>query len=189
MVFVYLHFYCTFAEGGIYYVERKSKEMYVVNLNKKSYKIEFRDEQFWINGKKAPYTFGKNGLNTYLVFGEKKVYTLEVISQTGNSKLIAKLNNKICELEIKGTQEQLMEKLGLGIIGEEDIRDVRAPMPGLILEVKVKAGDEVKKNDDLLVLEAMKMENTLKSPRAGTIQTVKVGQGDGVEKNQVLIQF
>ncbi|MFC4871300.1 acetyl-CoA carboxylase biotin carboxyl carrier protein subunit [Negadavirga shengliensis] len=163
--------------------------MYVVNLNKRSYKVELVDSGCWINGKKAGYEFKKTGSRTYLIITRRKVYTLEIISHELPSKLVVKLDHKLCEMEIKGEQEQLMEKLGLEKPGGENIREVRAPMPGLILDVKVKAGDKVKKNDVLLVLEAMKMENALKSPRSGIIQKVNVSQGNGVEKNQVLVQF
>ena len=62
-------------------------------------------------------------------------------------------------------------------------------MPGLVLSVLVKEGDEVKKGDNLLVLEAMKMENIIKSPADVTIKSIKIKASDKVEKNQVLIQF
>jgi biotin carboxyl carrier protein len=66
---------------------------------------------------------------------------------------------------------------------------LKAPMPGLVLEVRVKVGDSVKKGDPLLVLEAMKMENILKSPADGIIQKVHVQKSAAVEKNQTLINF
>jgi biotin carboxyl carrier protein len=62
-------------------------------------------------------------------------------------------------------------------------------MPGLVLDVRVKEGDEVKKGDPLLVLEAMKMENILKSPAHAKIKKINVNKGQAVEKNQVLVSF
>ena len=62
-------------------------------------------------------------------------------------------------------------------------------MPGLIIQLLVKDGDEVKSGDTLLILEAMKMENIIKAPGDATVKSVKVRKGDGVEKNQVLIEF
>ncbi|MNF18105.1 2-oxoglutarate carboxylase large subunit [compost metagenome] len=62
-------------------------------------------------------------------------------------------------------------------------------MPGLVLKVLVAENTEVKKGDNLLILEAMKMENILKSSTDGTVKKVLVVQGDKVEKNQVLVQF
>ena len=69
------------------------------------------------------------------------------------------------------------------------VNNVRAPMPGLIIDLKVRNGDTVKAGDALLILEAMKMENIIKAPGDATVKSVKVSKGDGVEKNQVLIEF
>ncbi len=58
---------------------------------------------------------------------------------------------------------------------------VSAPMPGTILDVKVKVGDAVKEGQSLAVLEAMKMENDINSPCAGTVASVNVTKGQAVE--------
>ena len=62
-------------------------------------------------------------------------------------------------------------------------------MPGLILEILVSKGQEVKENESLLILEAMKMENVIVSPREGIIKSITVGKGDAVVKNQLLLEF
>ena len=62
-------------------------------------------------------------------------------------------------------------------------------MPGLILDIHVKEGQEVKEDDALLILEAMKMENVLTSPRDGIIKSISVSKNDTVDKNQLLIEF
>ena len=62
-------------------------------------------------------------------------------------------------------------------------------MPGLILEINIEEGQEVKENDPLLILEAMKMENVINSPRDGVIKSIAVSQGNTVEKNALLIEF
>ena len=63
---------------------------------------------------------------------------------------------------------------------------VTAPMPGNILDVKVKAGDSVKAGDTLLVLEAMKMENEISAPQDGTVASVNVRKGDVVNSGDLL---
>lgn len=65
--------------------------------------------------------------------------------------------------------------------------NVKAPMPGSVLEVKVSAGDEVKEGDVLLVLEAMKMENELTASQAGTVSEVLVKKGDTVNSGDPLV--
>ena len=67
--------------------------------------------------------------------------------------------------------------MGLSLTAGNLINDIKAPMPGLILDVQVKEGDEVEEGDYLLVLEAMKMENTLTAPRGGKVKTVRSKKG------------
>ena len=67
--------------------------------------------------------------------------------------------------------------------------DVKAPMPGKVLSVVVSEGDEVKKGDAIIILEAMKMENVLKAEGDYTIKKVLVNTQESVEKNQILIEL
>jgi biotin carboxyl carrier protein len=74
-------------------------------------------------------------------------------------------------------------------LAAKKVAEIKAPMPGLVLEVLVSKGDEIKVNQPLVILEAMKMENVLKSPTDGSIKKVEITKGDSVEKNQLLISF
>ncbi|MFT4662960.1 MAG: biotin carboxyl carrier protein, partial [Patiriisocius sp.] len=82
----------------------------------------------------------------------------------------------------------LLDQLGMGNMTVKRMKDIKAPMPGLVLDIKIQAGDEVEAGDVILVLEAMKMENMIKSPGAGKIKTIKIKKGEAVEKGQVLIE-
>ena len=62
-------------------------------------------------------------------------------------------------------------------------------MPGVVLSVNVKVGQEVSEDESLLVLEAMKMESSLASPSSGVVKNVLVADGNTVEKGQLLIEF
>ena len=64
---------------------------------------------------------------------------------------------------------------------------VKAPLPGLIIDVKVKVGDKVKTGDVLLVIETMKMENNVSSPATGTIAEVNVANGESVAEGAPMI--
>ncbi len=68
-------------------------------------------------------------------------------------------------------------------------RNLRAPMPGLILEVKVEPGQKVARNDPLVIIEAMKMENVLKAQADVTVKSVNVARGDSVEKGDIILEF
>jgi biotin carboxyl carrier protein len=73
--------------------------------------------------------------------------------------------------------------------GKKKLKELKAPMPGLVLDVLVKSGDTVTIGQDLLVLEAMKMENSIKSPQEGVIDEISIQKQDKVEKNQILLSF
>jgi biotin carboxyl carrier protein len=66
---------------------------------------------------------------------------------------------------------------------------VKAPLPGIVMQVKVNSGDEVKRGDILLIYEAMKMENKLVSEREGVVKSVKVNAGDSILQGDVLLEI
>ena len=65
--------------------------------------------------------------------------------------------------------------------------EVKAPMQGKILEIAVKVGDQVEYEDELMILEALKMENPIFAPVAGKVAEIKVAAGATVEAEQVLV--
>jgi len=73
--------------------------------------------------------------------------------------------------------------------GKKGVGTVKAPLPGTIIEVKVKVGDEVKSGDTLLVMEAMKMENNIKSDKTGKVVAVKINNGDSVLEGDILVEI
>jgi biotin carboxyl carrier protein len=68
-------------------------------------------------------------------------------------------------------------------------KELTSPIAGVIAEVKVSVGDQVKENDALIIIEAMKMHTNISSPVAGKVQEVKVKPGDAVQQGQVLLTF
>ena len=63
---------------------------------------------------------------------------------------------------------------------------VEAPMPGTVVDVKAKVGDKVKNGDDIVIVEAMKMENAIPAPCDGTIASINVSKGDSVNTGTVI---
>ncbi|NJW51512.1 biotin/lipoyl-containing protein [Salinimicrobium oceani] len=112
-----------------------------------------------------------------------------VLSDFLNKSYTVKVNSRDFEIKISNELDLLIEEMGLSLAAAQVINDIKAPMPGLILDVLVKEGDEVKAGDYLLVLEAMKMENTLTAPRDGIVKSVSVQKSQTVDKNQLLIEM
>jgi len=142
------------------------------------------------------------------LLSEYKIMSIEnntIVLQKNNKKYICRFlykdnNTGISYIKINGILKKVtlfkeIEKLLSQIIqnysnsSEDDITELNAPMPGTILEIKVSKGDKVKKDDSLLILEAMKMENVLTSPKDGVISEVIVKINETVDKGTVLLNF
>lgn len=95
---------------------------------------------------------------------------------------------RICVAEVADPRKRDAVAAAAGR-GEAGPLTLRAPIPGRLAKVLVKAGDQVKAGQTLLVLEAMKMENELRAPRAGVISTLHVAEGVAVEAGQNLISI
>jgi biotin carboxyl carrier protein len=126
----------------------------------------------------------------YHVIHEHRGYRMEVVkSDSSTRSFTIKVNGHTYVLELKDKFDLLLEKMGMNNGAANKVITIKAPMPGLIIDLKIKVGDPVKTGDQLLILEAMKMENIIKSPGEGVVKSVLVKKGDSVEKGQVLIQF
>jgi biotin carboxyl carrier protein len=164
--------------------------MYSVNIKNSVFQVEKSKEKILVDGEIMDWDLSQISERHFNVVFKGQSINLEIVSLNPESKAVQlKLNNKPCEIQIKDKYDLLLEKLGMNNILQQAAKDIKAPMPGLIFDIKVKIGDEVKKGDPVLILEAMKMENILKSPADGVVKTIKIKKGDSVEKNQVLIQF
>lgn len=164
--------------------------MFTVTIQNKSYSVEKTDDALQVNGKTIHWDLKWISDRKIHLIYENKSIEAELISLDKATKTIQiKLGNKISSLQLKDRFDLLLEQMGMNDMASQALKEIKAPMPGLILDLKVKPGDEVKKGDIVLILEAMKMENILKSPGDGLVKAVKVSLNQSVEKNQVLIQF
>ena len=117
-------------------------------------------------------------------------YVADVVSHDQKTKTFEiQINNNVYRVLIKDRFDDLLLGLGISLTAREKENDVKAPMPGRVVEVFVKEGQVVKKGDSLIVLEAMKMENIIKSSRDGVLKNIAVVSGESVEKNTVLLCY
>jgi biotin carboxyl carrier protein len=164
--------------------------MYQTKINGKTFDVVNNDESFFINGEPFQWNIVKISEGYFHILYKNKSYRAEVVkADRANKTFQFKINNKIQTVEVKDKFDLLLEKMGMTNGATAKINNIKAPMPGLVIDLKVKTGDTVKAGDPLLILEAMKMENILKSPGDGIIKNVKTKKGESVEKGQVLIEF
>ena len=117
-------------------------------------------------------------------------YSAEVLMVDKETKTcIIKIGQSILTVHLKDKYDILLQEIGLDIVAGKKVNDIKAPMPGMVLQVMVENGQKIKKGDAIVVLEAMKMENILKSPTDGIIKKIHVSMGDKVEKNQVMVNL
>lgn len=106
-----------------------------------------------------------------------------------NKSFLIKINGREYQVNLNDRFDQLVSEMGLGVVSGSKLKDVKAPMPGLVLDVSVNPGQEIKKGDKLLILEAMKMENVIKSDGEGTVKAIHIDKGTAVDKGQLLIEM
>lgn len=132
----------------------------------------------------------KTANNAYHLLNNGRSYHVEILdSDFNNGTYTISINGSEFKTSIQTSLDELIEKMGFATNGSKSIDSISAPMPGLILDILVEEGQEVNEEDQLLILEAMKMENIITSPRNGVIKSVSVSKGDAVDKKQLLIEF
>ncbi len=106
-----------------------------------------------------------------------------------NKSYTIKVNGTRYNVKIADRYDRLIQQMGISVGGATKSNHVQSPMPGLVLSIFVSAGQTVAKGDNLLILEAMKMENVIKATGDGVVKSIKVQQGAVVEKRQLLIEM
>lgn len=154
-----------------------------VSVNKE-HNFEFTEEQI-VNADAVSLN------NSYFHFLHHNTsYHAKVVKEDFiNKTYTVEINNNRYEVTIANALDALIKEMGFEIGNSKIVNEIKAPMPGLILEINVTVGQEVNEGDNLLILEAMKMENSFDSPRAGVIKSIAVEKGQAVDKGQLLIEF
>ncbi len=129
------------------------------------------------------------GSNKYHILNNARSFHAEVLETDFAGKhFVVKVNGSVYHVNLQDVMDQLVNRLGLTAKKIHRIKDIKAPMPGLVRRLAITAGQELQEGDPVLVLEAMKMENVLKSPGTGRVTQIWVSEGASVEKGQVLVE-
>ena len=112
-----------------------------------------------------------------------------LVTDVSAKKQTIEIDGETFDIEIKDALDQVLEQMGFGKPNTKQVKEIKAPMPGLVLEIAVADGQEVKEGEKLLILEAMKMENNILIHADAVIKKICVSPGQAVEKGQVLVEL
>ncbi|MBD1385158.1 acetyl-CoA carboxylase biotin carboxyl carrier protein subunit [Mucilaginibacter rigui] len=165
--------------------------MYNIKVNNKhDFEVDRKGDSLLVNDNTINADIKQLNDLLYHIINDNGSYNAEVVSFNREAKTAEiKVNNNIYTITAKDKFDVLLDKMGLSNLMTAKVSEIKAPMPGLVLKVLVEEGTEVKKGENLFVLEAMKMENIIKAPADVNIKTIKIKPGDKVEKGQILMHF
>lgn len=170
--------------------------MYKARINDEDeLNIQFNTEDFssgLLNGKPFQWdcvSVQKNSDAFHIIYNNQSYNASLLDYDTEQKKMVISIRGNYYTVIITDELDELLKKLGVGLKKSNHAKELKAPMPGLVKEIKINVGDEVAEGQSLLILEAMKMENIIKSPVKAIIKSIEIEKYMAVEKNQVLIRF
>lgn len=165
--------------------------MYKANVNDKhEFELERTKEGLLLDGELTGWDRIEVEPGAFHIIRNNQSYRAEVVDTDFDEKtFVIRVNGRDYTVGVKDRYDLLLQKMGMTNLAGSAVNDIKAPMPGLVLEVKAEEGQQLAKGDPVLILEAMKMENVLKAPGDATVKKVHVSQGDAVEKGQVMVEL
>jgi biotin carboxyl carrier protein len=163
---------------------------FIISINDKKSSIKVSEREIIFDDReKHPYELIR--LNSYSYIFKLDNQVFELTAENFNSDSIkVQLKDQQFDVTVRSAlQEKAIKMLEKSSAVKHLHKDIKAPMPGLILKVRKYAGEKVELGESIMILEAMKMENDLKSPISGTIEKVFVKEGSAVEKGMILFSI
>lgn len=162
---------------------------YVTTIGDEEYIVEILDEQrIELNGTEYVVDFDE--------LGDQPVFSLLVDGRSyeayvypGEESLQVLMHGRFYPATVEDERERRLKAATGSVITEGVEYHLKAPMPGLVVEIQAEQGQQVEKDDVLVILESMKMQNELRSPRQGIVSRVRVEANDSVEQHQTLLSI
>lgn len=155
------------------------------------YKIKVNEFEFSFTAKQiaAADLVKKSPTEFNLLNNHRSVNAKLVEADMAAKKITVEVEGENFVVEIKDELDQVLEKMGFGLATNKQVKEIKAPMPGLVLQIAVSEGQEVNEGDKIIILGAMKMENSIIIQNNATIKRIAVVAGQAVEKGQVLVEL
>ena len=162
-----------------------------MKVSSKNHRIELVEHNnIYVSNPERGIEIVQRDEETLWIVTPNKVHTIRCLNIDRATKEVTLLHQgQKHTLKISEPIDEILASMGLEDALTPKIDFVKAPMPGLVLDVKVQPGDTIKKGETLLILEAMKMENAIKSPIDAVVKSIEVKPQQAVDKNAVLVHF
>ena len=160
----------------------EKNSLYKVSVN--GFEFQFTKEQV-----EAVDLLVQSPESVHLVLDHRSVNAKLIEADRLAKKQTIEIDGENYFIEIKDELDQVLDQMGFGTVSSRHTREIKAPMPGLVLEISVSEGQQVFAGEKILILVAMKMENSIMIHADAKIKRVAVVAGQAVEKGQVLAEL
>ena len=158
-------------------------------IDNNSFNIEKAEGKLSIDNLEVGHDLLKTEGNNYHLVYNHQSFNIEVLAKDNHTGILTlRINGRVITTQLQNKLAGLLQQMGMDN-NKKKLKDLKAPMPGLVLDILVNEGDEVTEGQELIVLEAMKMENAIKSPQDGIINKIQIGKQDKIDKNHTLLSF
>lgn len=166
---------------------------YTVTVDKQEFDIvvEYHADrlEMTVNGQPRDIAVHKLGDTRSLLLVDNQSHEVDVRGNSSNGSRTVFMQGVEIPVVVENYNLARMRKAAGISAGPSIEKQFKAPMPGLVMQIKVEPGQKVKAGDPVVVIEAMKMENILKAKGEATVKAVHVEQGQSVEKGDKLVEF
>lgn len=165
---------------------------YIAKIKEKTFKIEIEEKdgklEVQLNGSPVSVDLVEVKPPNFLsLLVNNRSFDAEILKDSKGYRV--SMGGESFECLVEDERFSKLKELS-GYTDKEGIqKELRSPMPGLVVAIEIKEGQEVKPGDGLVIVEAMKMENELKASFKGKVKNIRVKEGQAVEKDEVLIVF
>lgn len=160
------------------YVTIVGEEQFVIDINQTG-EITVNDEVVNVDMQELDDTT----MHSIIIDGESH----DIRMNEGDGVYLVQLGGEIFEVVVEDERTRRLAGVKGGPADITGEAVVKAPMPGVVVEVLVEPGQTVEKGDIVIILESMKMQNEFKAPRSGTVHGVRVAAGDKIDQNSVML--
>ncbi|MDZ7399370.1 MAG: biotin/lipoyl-binding protein [candidate division KSB1 bacterium] len=165
---------------------------YIARIRDKEFKLKLDDRGdqvvATINGQSIPIQLREiDGSHVYSALVGNRSFEIEIRRNDAGYKVFHK--GRSFEFVVEDERTAQLKKSMRQAVSHKIEQELKAPMPGLVVAIEVKPGQQIKKGDGLLIIEAMKMENEIRAPFDCVVKEIKVQEKQAVEKGQVLVVF